>query len=178
MLQLHFSWITFFFFSPVHSIPVSEKFLISYLGRSRVWPSHFLASLLIFWICFDEVLIHSLFWSTFSISRAVISLAYFWTLEFNHKIIGIGDEWDLTAHSSLSIFLPNLLLFSLSFGIDFYKTGDLSTHSFKCHIFTHKLRISITQSFMFIPCLFLSVSRYSWEDKDTEYPYHQPLWSV
>lgn len=76
-------------------------------------------------------------------------------------------------NSSLSICLPNLLMFSLSLGMDFYKTGDLSTNRvlnayfctyirniyyfmlvdiyISCYLLFNKHKTN----FMIIPCLFI-----------------------
>lgn len=144
-IMFFFSWITFF---PVHSIPVSEQLVISYLGNSPFSPQ-FLATLLIFWTYPNEVFIHSHFRPILGISRAGISIACLWTLIFNHIIIGLGDGWDLTVQSpsacqSCGCFLHHLAMI-------FTKLVIYPLTEFKCHIFAHRSGISAIQTFMFIP---------------------------
>lgn len=120
-----------YFFPLVHSIPVLEKFLSNY----PLHPLFFWATLLIFWICLNEVFIHSVFWSILGISKAGIFLACFWTLIFNHIIIGIGDVWDLTIQSPSAC--QTCCCFPYHLALIFYKTGDLSTNIVLNVVFLH-----------------------------------------
>lgn len=163
----------------VHSIAVSAKFLISYLGKNPSSP--FFGPLvnldLSQWsIYLQYFLACTWYFKSWHLPHL------FWTLIFNHVITGTGDGWDLTVHS-LSV-CQACCCFPISWHWFLQNWWFIPSHGFKCRIFVHISGISTTKSFMIILWPFLLddfTSNSKWylpEDIYTECPHHQPLWAV